>query len=84
MSDLVPIANEPAEEAPNPEASKKRKPWFRIILIIILLVLFISPFDLNPVPDAVPIVGWLDEVVYVIGIITTVITMFSKKGKKDQ
>lgn len=36
----------------------------RNLIIIACVLLFISPIDLNPFPDFVPVIGWIDEILY--------------------
>ena len=50
------------------------------LLMIILAVLVLSPID--ALPDVIPVVGWVDDVAYVAGILGTVVGML--KGKRAQ
>lgn len=36
-----------------------KAPWFAISMITVGLIYIISPIDL--IPDAIPVVGWLDD-----------------------
>ncbi|MBQ1398122.1 MAG: DUF1232 domain-containing protein [Clostridia bacterium] len=64
----------------NPDGSKKSGMAWKIILMIILAVLVLSPID--ALPDVLPVVGWVDDVAYVAGIIGTAVGML--KGKRAQ
>lgn len=67
-------------QTPGGASGKKSsgKGW-KILLIAILGILVISPVDIVP-GDAVTVVGLLDDVAYVAGIIGTVISMVKKKS----
>lgn len=54
------------------------KAW-RIVLIIVLGILIISPIDLIP-GDAATVVGLIDDVGYVVGIICTIVGMVKRKS----
>ena len=43
----------------------------RTILIILFVLLLLSPLD--PVPDVIPVVGWTDDLLYIVGIIYQVL-----------
>ena len=43
----------------------------RTILIILFVLLLLSPLD--PVPDVIPVVGWTDDLLYIVGIIYPVL-----------
>ena len=43
----------------------------RTILIIVFVLLLLSPLD--PVPDVIPVVGWTDDLLYIVGIIYQVL-----------
>ena len=43
----------------------------RTILIILFVLLALSPLD--PVPDVIPVVGWTDDLLYIVGIIYQVL-----------
>lgn len=43
----------------------------KTVLIIILALLLLSPLD--PVPDVIPVVGWTDDLLYIVGIIYQVL-----------
>ena len=76
MSELMPEINNPT---PNP--SKKSKKGLKIALIVALLGLVLSPLDI--IPDAIPVVGWIDDIGYLLGIIGTVISLVTGR-KKEQ
>ena len=44
-----------------------------VIGILILALLIISPLDL--VPDFIPFIGWLDDIVYALGLVSGVLKM---------
>lgn len=48
----------------------------RTILIILLALLLLSPLD--PVPDVVPVVGWTDDLLYIVGIIYQVLQIVKR------
>ena len=80
MSELVPDINAPVQKEP-----KKRKKNFKKGLLITLIILLISPFDLSMLfgaTDFVPILGWIDDVGYILGIIGTIISMIAGRKKK--
>ena len=52
----------------------------RTILIILFALLLLSPLD--PVPDVIPVVGWTDDLLYIIGIIYQVLKI-SKSREVD-
>ena len=52
----------------------------RTILIILFALLLLSP--LYPVPDVIPVVGWTDDLLYIIGIIYQVLKI-SKSREVD-
>lgn len=66
----------------NYQSSGDRKPsgkaW-RIVLIIVLAILIISPIDFIP-GDAATVVGLIDDVGYVIGIIGTIVSLLKRKN----
>ncbi|MBQ9901489.1 MAG: DUF1232 domain-containing protein [Clostridia bacterium] len=64
----------------NPEVSKKSGMAWKIILMIILGILVLSPID--ALPDVIPVVGWVDDVAYVAGMLGTAVGML--KGKRTQ
>ena len=64
----------------NPNGEKKSGMAWKIVLMIILAVLVLSPID--ALPDVIPVVGWVDDVAYVAGILGTAVGML--KGKKPQ
>ena len=64
----------------NPEGRKKFSIGWKIIFMVILAVLVISPID--ALPDVIPVVGWVDDVAYVAGILGTIVGML--KGKRAQ
>lgn len=49
----------------------------RTILIIIFALLLLSPLD--PVPDVVPVVGWTDDLLYIVGIIYQVLQIVKSR-----
>ena len=49
----------------------------RTILIIIFALLLLSPLD--PVPDVIPVVGWTDDLLYIVGIIYQVLQIAKNK-----
>ena len=49
----------------------------RTILIILLALLLLSPLD--PVPDVIPVIGWTDDLLYIVGIIYQILQI-----KKDR
>lgn len=53
---------------------------WKIILMIILAVLVLSPID--ALPDVIPVVGWVDDVAYVAGMLGTAVGML--KGRRNQ
>ena len=53
-----------------------------LILTIILALLIISPLDL--VPDFVPFIGWLDDIVYALGLVSGVLKMIRDKRMKQE
>lgn len=57
------------------------KAW-RIVLIIVLAILIISPIDLIP-GDAATVVGLIDDVGYVVGIICTIVGLVKKKSAQN-
>ena len=75
MSDLVPEGDF-TESTPK----KRGKNIIKGIIVAILGLLLVSPIDI--IPDAIPVVGLLDDVGYILGIIGTLISMFVGK-KKD-
>ena len=52
----------------------------RTILLIIMALLLFSPVDV--VPDAIPIVGWSDDLIYVITILYQIIQI--SRNKDDE
>lgn len=67
-------------QTPNPNPSGKKSSGgngWRVLLIAVLAILVISPIDFIP-GDAATVVGLLDDVAYVVGIIGTVIGMIKK------
>ena len=62
------------------QGAKKSGIAWKIVLMIILAVLVLSPID--ALPDVIPVVGWVDDVAYVAGILGTVVGML--KGKRTQ
>ena len=48
-----------------------------VIGILILALLIISPLDL--VPDFIPFIGWLDDIVYALGLVSGVLKMIRDK-----
>ena len=48
----------------------------RTILIILLALLLLSPLD--PVPDVIPVVGWTDDLLYIVGIIYQVLQIVKR------
>ncbi len=62
------------------DGSKKSGIVWKIVLMIILSVLVLSPID--ALPDVIPVVGWVDDVAYVAGILGSVVSML--KGKRAQ
>ena len=69
-----------AGQTPNSGSSGKKssggKGW-KALLTAVLAILVISPIDVVP-GDAVTVVGLLDDVAYVAGIIGTVVSMVGK------
>ena len=63
------------------QSGKKPNMVLKVIFLVILSVLFLSPVDLVP-SIIVPVVGWVDDIAYLAGILGTVISMIS--GKKNQ
>ena len=61
-----------------PQGTKKSGMVWKILLMIILAVLVLSPID--ALPDVLPVVGWVDDVAYVAGILGTAVGML--KGKR--
>ncbi len=49
----------------------------RTILIILFALLLLSPLD--PVPDVIPVIGWTDDLLYIVGIIYQILQI-----KKDR
>ena len=49
----------------------------RTILIILLALLLLSPLD--PVPDVIPVIGWTDDLLFIVGIIYQILQI-----KKDR
>ena len=64
----------------NPNGEKKSGMAWKIVLMIILAVLVLSPID--ALPDVIPVVGWVDDVAYVAGMLGTAVSML--KGKRAQ
>ena len=62
------------------QGGKKSGIAWKIMLMVVLAVLVLSPID--ALPDVVPVVGWVDDVAYVAGILGTAVGML--KGKKTQ
>ena len=62
------------------QGGKKSGMAWKVILMIILAVLVLSPID--ALPDVIPVVGWVDDVAYVAGMIGTAVGML--KGKRNQ
>ena len=62
------------------QGGKKSGIAWKVILTIILAILVLSPID--ALPDVFPVVGWVDDVAYVAGILGTAVGML--KGKKVQ
>jgi Uncharacterized conserved protein len=59
-------------------SGKKLGMGWKIGLMALLAILVISPLD--AVPDLVPVVGWVDDVAYVAGILGTIVGML--KGRR--
>lgn len=49
----------------------------RTVLLIIMALLLFSPLDV--VPDAIPVVGWSDDLIYIITILYQIIQMSRHK-----
>ena len=64
----------------DPKSAKKSGVVWKIILMLVLSLLVLSPID--ALPDVVPVVGWVDDVAYVAGIIGSVVSML--RGKRNQ
>lgn len=62
------------------QGGKKSGMAWKIILMIILAILVLSPVD--ALPDVIPVVGWVDDVAYVAGILGSAVGML--KGKRAQ
>lgn len=63
-----------------PGSDKKSSMAWKIVLMIVLAVLVLSPID--ALPDVIPVVGWVDDVAYVAGILGSAVSML--KGKRAQ
>ena len=59
----------------------KMKNSGRIILIILFALLLLSPID--PVPDVIPVVGWTDDLLYIVGIIYQVLQIVKRNELED-
>ena len=72
--------NANAQGTPDGEAAGNKKSGmaWKIILMLVLAALVLSPID--ALPDVVPVVGWVDDVAYVAGILGTAVGML--KGKR--
>ena len=55
----------------------KMKNRGRTVLLIIMALLLFSPLDF--VPDAIPVVGWSDDLIYIITILYQIIQMSRHK-----
>lgn len=60
---------------------KSSRVW-KIVLIIVLAVLIISPIDLIP-GDTATVVGMIDDVGYAVGIIGTIVNMVRRKREPE-
>lgn len=69
-----------SQGAADSKSAKKSGVVWKIILMLVLSLLVLSPID--ALPDVVPVVGWVDDVAYVAGIIGSVVSML--KGKRAQ
>ena len=52
----------------------------RTFIIVILALLVLSPIDI--LPDVIPAAGQLDDILYILGIVMTVLKMI--QGRKEQ
>lgn len=53
----------------------------RTILIILFALLLLSPLD--PVPDVIPVVGWTDDLLYIVGIIYQVLQIVRRNELEE-
>ena len=72
--------NKNANPEANAQGGKKSGMGWKIAMMIILAVLVLSPID--ALPDVIPVVGWVDDVAYVAGMLGTAVSML--KGKRAQ
>jgi uncharacterized membrane protein YkvA (DUF1232 family) len=63
MSNQYPMV--PDDKSNKPKKSDNGCVWW-VVAIILLIALF-SPID--PIPDVIPVVGWLDDVGYIGGLL---------------
>ena len=53
-----------------------------VFIMIILALLILSPLDL--LPDFIPVIGWLDDILYAVGIVTGVLKMIQEKRTEPE
>ena len=53
----------------------------RTFLIILFALLLFSPID--PVPDVIPVVGWTDDLLYIVGIIYQFLQIAKNNESED-
>ena len=53
-----------------------------IFVMIILALLILSPLDL--IPDFIPFLGWLDDVLYALGIIAGAVNMIRNRRTEPE
>jgi len=59
-----------------------RTPWYAKALVVLLLAYIISPIDL--IPDFIPVIGLLDEVILVPVVFTLIYKLIPDSVKQDR
>lgn len=81
QQNLTPLMPEPTEDQPKRLSRKSKKMIGKIILLVSTVALVISPIDF--IPDVFPVIGWIDDAIYILTALATIITMITGKKKGD-